>query len=81
MSDPNSHPSETPNVVVSNPHVRKVATAVIATSAIVVGAAVTLDLASPEIDWSVFTTPASALTLFLAGIFGVSVTVPNVPKG
>lgn len=77
----NHTPSETPNVVVSNPHVRKVATTVIASVAIIVGAAVTLDLASPELDWAAFTNPASALTLFLAGIFGVSVTVPNVPKG
>lgn len=73
-------PSETPNVVIADPRVRKVATATIATAGIIIGAASALDLASPELDWSTFTGPAAAVTLFLAGVFGVSVTLPNVPK-
>lgn len=73
-------PSETPNVVIADPRVRKVATAIIATAGIIIGAAATLDMASPEVDWAALTVPASAVTLFLAGIFGVTVTLPNVPR-
>lgn len=72
--------TETPNVVISNPHVRKIATAVVTVAAVAVGAASVLDLASPELDWATWTAPASAVTLFLAGVFGVSVTLPNVPR-
>lgn len=73
-------PSETPNVVIADPRVRKYATASITIASVIVGAASVLDLASPELDWATVTTPASALILFLAGIFGVAVTLPNVPK-
>lgn len=73
-------PSETPNVVIHDPRVRKVATATITVSSIIVGAASVLDLASPELDWSAVTSPASAVVLFLAGVFGVAVTLPNVPR-
>lgn len=73
-------PSETPNVVIADPTVRKYATAAITISSVIVGAASVLDLASPELDWATVTTPASAVILFLAGVFGVAVTLPNVPK-
>lgn len=73
-------PSETPNVVINDPQVRKYATAGITIASVIVGAASVLDLASEDIDWASVTTPASALVLFLAGVFGVAVTLPNVPR-
>lgn len=72
--------SETPNVVIHNPRVRKVAQWVIGVAAIVLPAAMVLDSASPELDWTVWTVPGMAVTSFLAGLYGVTVVVPNVPK-
>ena len=76
-----SDPTVTPNVVVSNPRVRKVANVVLGTVSIIVAGAVVLDGSSPAFEWSAWTGPASALTLFLAGVFQVAVTAPNVPRG
>jgi len=72
--------SETPNVVIANPRVRKVAGVVIGAALIVLPAAIVLDANAPEIDFSTWTTPAMAVTSFLAGLFSIGVTVPNVPK-
>lgn len=72
--------SETPNVVIANPRVRRVANIVIGTAAIIVPTAVVVDLASPAFDISAYTTPAMAGLLFVAGLFGVAVTTPNVPR-
>lgn len=80
MTNPGPTPSPTPNVVIHDPRVRKVATAVVTVAAVIVGAASVLDLASPALDWAAYTVPASAVTAFIAGTFGVAVTLPNVPK-
>lgn len=73
--------SDTPNVVIQSPKVRKVAQWVIGVAAIVLPAAMVLDSASPELDWTVWTVPGMAVTSFLAGVWGVAVAAPNVPKG
>lgn len=73
-------PTLTPNVVIGNPSVRRVANLVIGTLAIIVPTAVVVDLAAPEFDISQYTTPAMAGLLFLAGLFGLSVTTPNIPR-
>ena len=73
-------PTQTPNVVVSNPAVRKVAGVVLGVALIVFPAAAVLDAASPELDFSVWLIPATAVTSFLAGIFGLAVTTPNIPS-
>lgn len=78
MSDPN--PTQTPNVVIANPLVRRIANVIIGTLAIVVPTAVVVDLAAPEFDISAYTTPAMAGLLFVAGLFGLSVTTPNIPR-
>lgn len=80
MTETNTNPSNTPNVVVQNPAVRRIANIVIGTLAIVVPTAVVIDLAAPEFDITQYTTPAMAGLLFLAGLFGLSVTTPNIPK-
>ena len=69
----------TPNVVVHNPAVRKVAGVVIGVALIFFPAAIVLDVNAPALDWSAWTTPGMAVTSFLAGIFGFAVTIPNVP--
>lgn len=73
--------SETPNVVVQNPKVRKVAGWIIGSAAILVPALMVLDGAAPALDWTGWTVPAMAVTSFLAGVFQVAVSTPNVPRG
>lgn len=70
----------TPNVVVQNPSVRLVANIVLGAALILIPAAIVLDVNAPAFDWSFWTTPAMAVTGFLAGVFGLSVTAPNVPR-
>lgn len=79
MSTP-STPSTTPNVVVQNPNVRKVANVILGVALIVFPAAAVLDGASADLDFSQWLIPATAVTSFLAGVFSVAVTVPNVPS-
>lgn len=76
----NTTPSPTPNVVVQNPSVRKGANIVLGIAGIVIGAAVVFDAAAPAVDIAEITTPAAAVYGFLAGVFGLAVTTPNVPK-
>lgn len=76
-----STPTETPNVVVANPNVRKAANIVLGVALIVFPAAIVLDASTDALDLSAWTVPAMAVTSFLAGIFGVVVTTPNVPTG
>lgn len=71
--------SQTPNVVVQNPTVRKVANWVLGVALIVLPAAAVLD-ANSSLDFSEWLVPATAVTSFLAGVFAISVTAPNVPK-
>jgi hypothetical protein len=73
-------PDETPNVVVQNPAVRRVANAVIGVTGLVLGSVIVADLASPAFDLSVYTDPISAVYLYLASGFGLGVTLPNVPR-
>lgn len=70
----------TPNVVVQNPKVRLVANIVLGSALVLIPAAIVLDVNAPAFDWSFWTTPAMAVTGFLAGVFGLSVTTPNVPR-
>lgn len=79
MTD-NNTPSATPNVVVANPHVRKAANVVLGVALVLFPAAGILDASSEAIDFSVWLIPATAVTSFLAGVFGLAVTTPNVPK-
>jgi hypothetical protein len=77
----NVAPTETPNVVVQNPTVRKVANIVLGTALVLFPAASILDVTSPALDFSEWLIPATAVTSFLAGVFGLAVTTPNVPSG
>lgn len=72
-------PSPTPNVVVSNPTVRKAVNIVLGVAALVLPIVAIIDAGAANFDWSGITGPATAITLFLAGAFGLGVTVPNIP--
>lgn len=73
-------PSQTPNVVVADPRVRKVANIILGIALVVFPAAAVLDGSSVDLDFSQWLIPATAVTSFLAGIFGLAVTAPNVPS-
>jgi hypothetical protein len=79
MTNPTT-PSETPNVVLANPTVRRVLNWIVGLAAVIVPTALVIDSASPELDWSSFLAPATAATSFLAGLLGLVVTTPNIPK-
>ena len=72
--------SNTPNVVVQNPKVRKVASWIIGISAIAFPALSVFDGRAEWVDMSAWLDPAIATTSFLAGVFGLAVIVPNIPK-
>lgn len=78
MSTPS--PTDTPNVVVANPNVRKVANIALGVVGLVVGTAVVVDASSPAFDITAWTTPITAGYAYLASAFGLIVTVPNIPK-
>lgn len=73
-------PSETPNVVVSNPHVRKIVGIALGVTSLVLPIAQIIDSSAENLDWSQFLNPATAIALFLAGAFQLGVTTPNVPS-
>lgn len=80
VNDEPTPPSDTPNVVLQNPQVRKGLGWVVGLAAIIVPLSIVIDGASAAFDWADWTTPAAAATSFLAGLLGVVVTIPNIPK-
>lgn len=79
MSDPqNNH--YTPNVVVDNPHVRKIAGNVLAVASLILSIAVLVDGAIEQLDYGFVTGPAAVIITGLFGIFQLTVTSPNVPR-
>ena len=73
-------PELTPNVVVQNPSVRRVATVALGTLGLVLGTVLVVDASTPAFDLSPITIPVSAGYSYLAGIFGLAVTTPNIPR-
>lgn len=73
-------PTETPNVVVANPLVRKIAGNTLAVASLLLAIAVLVDGAILELDYANITGPAAVIITGLFGIFQLSVTSPNVPK-
>ena len=74
-----STPTETPNVVVQNPTVRKAAGIILGAVGIALGTVV-VDGAAPAFDLTEYTGPTTAGYLYLSSLFGLAVTVPNVPS-
>jgi hypothetical protein len=73
-------PTETPNVVVANPTVRRVVGVVLGVVGVLLGTAVVVDGATTAFDLSAVTVPVTAGYLYLSSLFGLAVTVPNVPR-
>ena len=74
-------PTETPNIVVESPATRKIINIVVSSMAVILGTTIVVDAASPAFDLSQFTNPISAAVLYLASVFNLAVTLPNVPRG
>jgi len=79
MSD-TTGPTETPNVVIESPKIRKVLNVAVSTALVLVGTAAAVDGASPAFDISTITIPASVGLLYVAAAFNLVVTLPNVPR-
>lgn len=77
--------SETPNVVIENPSVRKVMTVVLSTLAVLTACAAIIlgfwpELSGLEPDPTRVIATVNALISFLSGVFGLAVVTPNIPK-
>ena len=72
-------PSETPNVIVQNPAVRKVVGNILGVASLVLSIATLVDGAIPDIEYANITGPAAVIITGLFGIFQLAVTSPNVP--
>jgi hypothetical protein len=73
-------PTQTPNVVVSNPNVRRAANIVLGVIGLLIGTAVVVDASTPAFDISAITTPIFTGYAYLASLFGLAVTLPNIPS-
>jgi hypothetical protein len=73
-------PTETPNVIVQNPAVRKLVGNVLGAATLLLSIATLVDGAIAEIDYANITGPAAVIIGGLFGIFQLGVTSPNVPK-
>ena len=68
-----------PNVVITNPRVRKIARTILDVVTLGVAVVVAADLASPAFDALAITTPALAVLGVLRPAFGLGVDNPNTP--
>lgn len=72
--------SNTPNVVIANPTVRKIVGNTLAVASVGLAIATLFDSAIAEIEISNITGPAAVIIAGLFGIFQLGVTSPNVPQ-
>lgn len=72
--------TETPNVVVQSPKIRRAANWILGIVGLVLGTLIVVDGASDAFTLAGFTGPASAAYLYLGSAFQIGVTLPNVPK-
>lgn len=75
----NINPDVTPNVVLGNPTVRLALNWIVGAAAIIVPALAIVD-SNSALDFGEWLPAATGVTSFLAGLLGVVVTVPNIPK-
>lgn len=73
-------PTETPNVVVGNPQVRRIANIALGALGIIVGTAIVVDGSTPAFDITAITVPVFAGYAYVASLFQIAVTVPNIPS-
>lgn len=79
MSNP-TLPTETPNVVIENPAVRKALRTILDTIGGLVFIAAAVDAASADFDIAAWTFPALAGYSVARVVFGFAVDSPNSPK-
>ncbi len=75
-----STPTDTPNVVISNPTVRKGINIALWSAGVILGTVIVVDGSTPAFELSQITGPISAGLLYLGSAFGFAVTLPNIPK-
>lgn len=71
---------ETPNVVIHNPRVRKIARTILDVTGAVLGTIIIVDMNSDALNLSAVTVPALAAWSYLRLVFGQAVDNPNTPK-
>lgn len=76
----NTTPTQTPNLVIENPAIRKGANIILGVVGLLVGTATVVDASTPAFDISAITIPVTVGYAYLAAIFGLAVTTPNIPK-
>lgn len=84
MSDttfPTQTPNKSPFGLFDNPVVRKWLNLILPAAVLLVLVAQLVDQSIPQIDYAVYTDPAFKIVAGIAALFGVSVTLPNVPGG
>jgi len=79
MREAMSIPTETPNVIVQNPVVRKVVGNILGAASLILAIATLVDGAIAELEYAFVTGPAAVIIAGLFGIFQLGVTSPNVP--
>lgn len=80
MSNHVGLPSETPNVNIENPKVRKIVRTILDSVGAVAVIASAADLASPAFDIAAWTIPVLAAYSTARVVFGFAVDNPNTPK-
>lgn len=73
-------PVETPNVVIENPKIRRGVNVFLGVAGVIVTIAWIVDMSIEQIDISNLVSPATQILVGISALFGLSVTVPNVPK-
>lgn len=74
-------PTNTPNVVISNPKARKIARTALDIIGVVLGTVMVADFATEAFNFLPFTAPTLAVWTYLRLAFGLGVDNPNTPKG
>ncbi len=72
-------PTQTPNVIISNPTVRKWVGNILGAATTLLAIATVVDGAIAELDYANVTGPAAVIIAGVLGIFQLTVTSPNVP--
>jgi len=80
-SFPTTTPNTSPLGLFDNPLVRKWINAILPSAVLLVLVAQLVDQSIPAIDFAYITDPAFKISAGLAALFGVVVTLPNVPGG
>ncbi len=79
-TDTPTFPTQTPNVALENPAIRRAIGWILGVGAIVLPVVTAVDANSGDFDLTRWTQPASAGLLALFGVYQLAVTNRNIPK-